>query len=486
MSAAEPSASEWARRLRAGELSAVELAGRQLALLHEADARLNAVAAVDDALVLRDAAEADRRRAAGDDGLLLGLPISVKDSLAAAGLPCLTGSVARAGNVPDSDATVVARAKRAGAVVLAKTTVPEYMWSYETESVAHGRTLNAYDPARTSGGSSGGEGVLIAAGGSMLGIGTDGGGSIRIPSHYNGIAGLRPSARLVPETGCWPSSREAGMLDMVAVGPMARSVADLALLLGVIAGGDAIDPFVGPAEVGDYRGVAIQGLRVGFYADDGAWPATTETRAAVEHAARTLGDAGAVVEEVAPPPVAEAVDLFFTMMAADGGARARADLAAAGGRHVPQMVWLLEHLRQQALSAGEYFDAVARWAALRARMQAFVGRYDVVVSPVAPGPAPLHGCRPGDDLPVETYAPWANAMAHSIAGVPVAVVPVASERGLPLGVHIAARQFGDHVALAVAAALEEALGGYAAVSWPLLGPHDRGQTPIVRGPEVSP
>ena len=183
-----------------------------------------------------------------------------------AGLPCLTGSAAREGNVPDADATVVERVKRAGAVVLAKTTVPEYMWSYETESVPHGRTLNAFDPARTSGGSSGGEAALIGGGGSLLGIGTDGGGSIRVPSHYNGIAGLRPSARLVPETGCWPASRETGMLDMACVGPMARTVADLAMTLAVIAGGDGIDPFVGPAQLGDHRGVAIAGLRVGFYA----------------------------------------------------------------------------------------------------------------------------------------------------------------------------------------------------------------------------
>ena len=247
-----------------------------------------------------------------------------------------------------------------------------------------------------------------------------------MPSHYNGSAGLRPSTRLVPETGCWPSSRATGMLDTSAVGPMARSAGDLALLLPMIAGGDGIDPFVGPAHVGDHRAVAIEGLRVGFYPDDGAWPATRETRAAVERAAAVLGEAGAQVTEVAPPPVAESVDMFFKMMAADGGARARADLAPAGGRHVPQMTWLLENLAQHALSAGELFDVLEQWAAYRARMHAFIAPYDVVLSPVAPGPAPLHGCRPGDDQPVETYLPWANAMAHSAAGVPVAVVPVAT------------------------------------------------------------
>jgi Asp-tRNA(Asn)/Glu-tRNA(Gln) amidotransferase A subunit family amidase len=258
------------------------------------------------------------------------------------------------------------------------------------------------------------------------------------------------------------------MLDMAAVGPMARSVADLAMTLGVIAGGDGIDPFVGPAQVGDYRSVDIAGLRVAFYADDGAWPATAGTRAAVVRAAGALAGAGAHVEEIAPPPVADAVAMFFTMMAADGGARARADVAGAEGRHVPQMTWLLENLAQHELSAGEFFGVLERWSAFRALMQRLISQHDVVISPVAPGPAPLHGCRPGDDQPVETYLPWANAMAHSIAGVPVAVVPVSSERGLPLGVHIAAPQFRDHVALAAAAAVEQATGGYAGVSWPLL------------------
>jgi amidase len=185
-------------------------------------------------------------------------------------------------------------------------------------------------------------------------------------------------------------------------------------------------------------------------------------------AADALRDAGAQVEEVVPPLLADSVDLFFSMMAADGGARARSDLAAANGRHVPQMTWLLENLREQAMSAEQFFDVLTTWGAFRARMQGFIGAYDVVLSPVTPGPAPLHGCRPGDDHEIESYLPWANAMAHSIAGVPVAVVPVARERGLPLGVGIAGRAFHDHVALAAAAAVEERLGGYAVVSWPLL------------------
>jgi amidase len=468
MTGERASAHELLDRLAARELSARELTDGCLERLERAGS-LNAVAAVDPDAVRAEADRADAARAAGDERPLLGLPVTIKDSLAVAGLTRRCGSYALEHDRPGEDATAVARLRAAGAVILAKTAVPEYMWSYETESAIQGRTVSPYDPARTPGGSSGGEAALIAAGVSPLGLGTDGGGSIRVPSHYCGIVGIRPSARLVPETGCWPVTRETGMIDMSTIGPMARSVDDVALALRLIAGEDGIDPFVGPAAVGDHRAVDVASLRVGFYAEDGVWPSTAATAAAVRAAAGALAAAGAEVSEVAPPPLEEATELFFAMMAADGGARARADLAAAGGRHVEQMTWLLDTLRESALSAEGYFDLVGRWSAFRARVRTFVAAHDVVVAPVTPGPAPLHGCRPGDDGPLETYLPWANVQAYSIAGLPGAVVPVLAERGLPLGVQIVAGAFRDHVALAAAAAVEEASGGYAAVSAPLLG-----------------
>jgi amidase len=468
VSGPEPSATEWLRRLEAEELSAVELATHQLELLEAADTRVAAVAAVDGDRVLGQAKEADARRAGGERAPLLGLPVTIKDSLAVAGMPHLSGSVAREGNVANEDATVVARLRAAGAIVLAKSAVPEYTWSYETESVSHGRTRNPYDPERTSGGSSGGEAALIASGASPLGLGTDGGGSIRVPSHYCGIAGLRPTARLVPETGAWPSTRDTGMLDMATIGPMARSVVDLALALDVIAGGDGIDPFVGSAPRRAPEAVDLRALRVAFHDEDGAWPSTPETKAAIRTAAELLGERGARVDEIEPPQITEATDLFFGMMAADGGAKARADLAPAGGRHIEQMAWLLDNLGEYTLSAEGFFELVGRWSILRTRLRLLFEDYDVVLSPVTPGPAPLHGCVPGTDETVETYLPWANVQAYSISGLPVAVVPVGTERGLPLGVHIAARDFRDDIALAAAAAVEEGTGGYAGVSWPLL------------------
>jgi amidase len=467
--APHPTAAEWLGKLEAGEVSARELTESVLGRIEEADARLNAVAAIDGDAALAEADAADARRAAGETAPLLGLPLTIKDTLAAAGLPFRSGSFAREHNVASEDATVVARLRAAGATVVAKTAVPEYAWSYETESALQGRTLNPFDPARTSGGSSGGEGALLGADASIAGIGTDGGGSIRVPSHYNGIVGLRPTVGLVPETGCWPTTRDTGMLDMVCIGPMGRSVGDVALLLHTIAGRDGVDPFVGAEGYSaDHHAVEVASLRVGFYTQDGVWPASTETQDAVLRAAGALGFAGAQVDEVAPPPLEEATDLFFRMMAADGGARARADLAPAGGRHTEQMLFVLDLTKDFALSADGLFELLGRWAAFRSRMRQFVAGYDVVLSPVTPAPAPLHGCQPGDE-PLESYVPWSNVMAYTMAGGPVAVVPAGTDGGMPVGVHIAASPFCDHIALAAAAAVEWGLGGYAGVSAPLLG-----------------
>jgi Asp-tRNA(Asn)/Glu-tRNA(Gln) amidotransferase A subunit family amidase len=456
---AEPiSAGGWLRRLAARELSAQELVTHVLARLDAVEA-LNAVAARDDEAALAAAAAADAARSGGDERPLLGLPVSIKDSLATSGLRTASGSRARARHVPDRDATVVARLRAAGAIVVCKSAVPEYTWAYETESALQGRTLNPHAPERTCGGSSGGEAALLGADASIVGIGTDGGGSIRVPSHYCGVVGHRPTAGLVPETGCWPSTRDTGMLDINGVGPMARFVADLALLLPLVAGADGQDPFVHAAAAPTSAGPPAPGLRIGFYTDDGVWPTTDATRRAVERAARALASARHEVAETPPPGVAEATDLFFALMAADGGARAREDLAGAD-RHVPSFARLLEDLRPLAVDAAGFFELVRRLYAFRQRVRAFVGRFDLVLAPVAAGPAPLHGRSPGDDAEADSYLPFNYTHAYSLAGLPVTVIRAGDEGGLPLGVQIVAGAFRDELSLLVAGALEEALGSF--------------------------
>lgn len=459
----EPSARAWRDRLRAGELSSRELVSRVLERLEHAHA-LNAVVAVDADATLAAADAADAARSAGDDRSLLGLPITIKDSIETHDLPTASGSFAREGFRAAVDATVVQRLRDEGAVIVAKTNVPEYTWSYETENALFGRTVHPADPARTPGGSSGGEAAVLGADASLVGIGSDGGGSIRVPSHYCGIVGLRPTAGLVPETGVWPSTRTTGMVDMNSVGPMARFVEDLALLLPVIAGADGVDPFVHGMPVEPPSSIGVPGLRVGFYDDDRVVAPDAATKAAVRTAAEALSHGGCAVDETHPPDVSDATDLFFGMMAADGGARARADLAPAAGRHVPQITRLLDDLREHALDAAGYFALVEQWAACRARVRAFVSSYDVVLAPVTTGAAPLHGHEPGSGRPLESYDAFNYTHTYSIAGLPVAVVPAGrDDDGLPIGVQVIAPPFRDGVALAIAAKLEQALGGFALV-----------------------
>lgn len=455
--AGHPTAAELVASLARREISSRELAVEYLERIEAVNTVLNAVVHLDAERTIAEAEAADITLGRGERRPLLGLPMSIKDSIAVADRPCLSGSFAREGHVPKDDATVVSRLRAAGAVILCKTNVPEYTWSVETDNPVFGRTNNPYDPARTSGGSSGGEAALQAVGASPAGIGSDGLNSIRVPAHFCGTTGIRPTAGTVPETGTWPPTRCTGMLDMSTLGPMAASVEDLALVLPVIAGPDEIDPLAGAAPLRDQIDVKVAGLRVGYYVDDGISTPTFGTRAAVEHAAHALAGAGARVDEAKPPSLIDVPEIAFRMMAADGGAQARADLAPARGRHVPQMARLLEDIAPFELSAAEFFALMGRWAALRSSIRRFVSRFDVVLCPVAAGPAPLHGCRPSDGGELTSYDEYGYSFAYAIAGLPAASVPAGGERGLPIGVQVVARAFRDDVALGVASYLESAL-----------------------------
>lgn len=453
----KPTARELVEALARGDVSSRELAIAYLDRIEQVNPLVNASVHVDPERTLAEADAADVALRHGEQRPLLGLPVSVKDSIAVAGMPCLSGSFAREGLWPAADATVVARLREAGAIVLCKTNVPEYTWSVETDNAISGRTNNPYDLDRTAGGSSGGEAALHAVDAAPVGIGSDGLNSIRVPAHFCGTVGLRPTAGLVPETGAWPPTKCTGMVDMSTIGPMGSSVDDLALLLPLIAGPDGVDPLVAAVPLGDFRAVSLAGRRIGFYVSDGVSEATPGTCAAVQRAARALADAGAETEETVPPSLIEVPDIAFRMMAADGGARARADLAPAGGRHHPQVDWLLESLRPFALTAEGFFELMERWAALRSALRRFVSSYDAILCPVAAGPAPRHGCRPSDDGELTSHDEYAYSFAYAIAGLPSASVPCGGERGLPIGVQVVAPAYRDDVTLAVAAALESAL-----------------------------
>ena len=247
---------EMASAIRSGDVSSVELVAACLRRIEFVNPIINAVVRLaDDALEAAARADADRRRRVVH-GPLHGIPFTIKDSLDTAGIITTAGTVGWAHRVPERDATVVARIKAAGGILLGKTNTPEFTWANDTDNLVYGRTSNPYDIDRSPGGSSGGSAAIVAAGGSPFDIGSDTGDSIRHPSHVCGVAGLKPTSGRVPRTGHHPSYR--GILEsLTQLGPIARRVDDLALILPVIAGPDGEDPHVAPVALGDPADVAI-------------------------------------------------------------------------------------------------------------------------------------------------------------------------------------------------------------------------------------
>jgi amidase len=289
------SAVEMAVQVRARVISPVELVDTHLGRIAELncgrESKLNAYVHVD-----VDAARAQAKIAeaavgssshADSLGALHGVPISVKSSVDVAGWPCECGSRLRKGYVLSEDATLVGRLRAAGAILLGNTNVPEFLMAYETDNSLYGRTNSPWDLERTPGGSSGGEAAAIAAGCSAGGVGSDGGGSIRIPAHFSGICGLKPTPGRVPSTGHYPAS--AGpFAQLGVVGPMGRTVADVSRLFAVMAGYDIGDPASAPVPLRVWSDEEIVKLRVAYFEDDGVTAVTAETAAAVRAAAEAL------------------------------------------------------------------------------------------------------------------------------------------------------------------------------------------------------
>lgn len=423
--------------------------------MQSANRRLNALVAENWTRSLEQAGRADALRRSGSALPLLGLPVTVKDSIETCDYPCTGGSHARAHFIPERDAPSVARLRAAGAIIVGKTNVPEYSSSYETDNLLFGRTRHPRDPERTAGGSSGGEGALLGADASIVGLGLDGGGSIRVPSHYCGTVGIRPTVGRVPDTGSWPQTRETGYRDLMCIGPMARYVEDLILLLPVISGPDGMDPYAAPVPLGDPHGVNVRSLRIGFYDHDGLARVSPQTATAVERAAALLAKQGARVERVTPPDLSEATALFLMAAGADGGDRIRRDLAQAGGKHTAQFQALLDAFGS-SLHLTDFFDLQERLFDFRRRYRAFAHDYDILICPVTTGPAPRHGQPPWGIAPgdYDRYEGFNHSHALSLAGMPVVAVPAGNQDGLPIGVQIIARPYEEQVALAAALAVE--------------------------------
>jgi amidase len=446
--------------IRTGEVSAVEAVEACLERIAAVNERLNAVVAFADDAITR-AVEADARRTRGDAlGPLHGVPFTLKDSLDTAGVVTTAGTIGWRDRVPDRDATVAARLRAAGAILLGKTNTPEFTWSDETDNDVYGRTSNPYDLDRTPGGSSGGAAAIVAAGGSPFDIGSDTGDSIRQPAHVCGIAGLKPTQGRVPRTGHWPGF--AGLVaGLQQLGPLARRVDDLALLLPIVAGPDDVDPHVAPVPLGDPDAVQVAALHVVAFTDNGILTPTPETVATVEAAAAALTAAGARIEWRLPPALDDAFRTWDRLIQDDGHAWLQRLIEAAGtpgwGSYATRG-WIDP---KRPVGADSLSALVEHADGVRSRLLHWFahedGGADLIVCPVMPRPAIRHG---------ESTAPWFGdtySDVHNLTGWPAVVVrggTSSDEPPLPIGVQLVARPWRDDVALAAARIVEAASGGW--------------------------
>jgi amidase len=410
-----------ARAIRTKKVSSLEVVRAHLEHIHTVNPRLNAVVFATAESALKQARAADRRNTRKNvPGPLHGVPFTAKDIFDTAGLPTTAGLRMLRSNIPDRDATVVARMREAGAILIGKTNCPPGGTGGDSWNPLHGGTRNPYDIARSPGASSSGEAAIIAAGGSPLGIGSDSGGSLRMPAHYCGIAALKPTTGLVPGTGAY--GLVGGLTDPRSqVGPMARFVADLVLVLPLLVGPDGIDSGVVPVPLAK-RTPNLKELKVAWYSDDGMAKPTHAIAAVVRAAAHALSDAGCEVTEARPPGLHEA-------------------------HQVTLGYWGDKRMSHERL--------FKRWDSFRSGMLGFMSGFDLILSPVAPDIAPPYRAK---IIPAHLFS---YTIPYSLSGNPCVVVRAGtSPEGLPIGVQVVARNWHDDVALRAAHAIERALGGW--------------------------
>jgi amidase len=444
---------------RTGQISVTELAEAHIRQIERLNPELNAFADFD---AERVRAEARRLDAAPEPrGPLHGLPVTVKSSIATAGYRCEIGSLLHKGETANEDAVVVARLRAAGALILGTTNCPEFLMAYETANRLHGRTRNPWDLERSPGGSSGGESAAIAAGMSAAGLGSDSGGSVRVPAHFTGICSMKPTPGRIPGRGHLPPC--VGPFAILgAIGPMARTMGDVALLFRALSGQDPLDPVSPPVALRNPGPDELRARAIGYFEDDGLVPVTHETRAAVNDAAQALREAGFRVEPFRPRTLEQLRKLWRTFFVQCGAMFYEPEIRGKQERLSPIFKEFLSIAEASGpINATELLNAWAGLDVLRARTLEEMSEFSVLLCPAAAIPAFRHDERTWTIdgasvryLDAVRYTQWFNALA-----CPAAVVPVGrSSEGLPIGVQIAARPFEDEIALGIAAVVDAAFG----------------------------
>ena len=457
------SATELARRIRNEEVSPGEVVEAHLSRIKQVNPVLNAITDFQAESARDQACRAEQQLMSGGPiGPLHGVPLTIKSSIEVEGFLCECGTKLRKGIVAERDATLVTSLKKAGAIILGTTNTPEFLMAYETDNYIYGRTNNPWNLDYTAGGSSGGEAAAIASGCSAGGFGSDGGGSVRVPAHFSGICGLKPTPGVIPRTGHWPACLGPSAF-LGLIGPMARTVEDVRLLLEVTAGVEHHDPSAAPVEMRAPSEAELRSLKVGWFADDGRHPVTPETRQAVERAAKALEDQGLAVEQVRLTGLEQAPDLWWTLFGVVATTALKPIVAGREDELHPFSKSLMATQEEaNQMTYERFLDAWVNRDRVRAKLLGQMEEYRVLLCPTASIPAFQHGERSwtiaGQN--VRYPEPFVYSQIFNLLGNPGAVVPAGqSAEGLPIGVQLVGRPFEDEIALSVAAKIEEALGG---------------------------
>lgn len=453
------STKQLATMIKSGEMTSVQLTKMFYNRIDEVNPKINAVVMMCRERAMMEAEQADEMTAKGKSkGPLHGVPMTIKDSLETEGVISTGGTMGRKNFIPGEDATVVSRLRQAGAILIGKTNTPEFTLSGTTANLIYGMTSNPYKKGYSPGGSSGGAGAIIAAGGSPMDIGSDFGGSIRGPAHFCGISGLKPTTGRVPRTGHIVDY--GGLFDAYQVlGPLSRWVEDLDYILPIISGPDRIDAAIHPVPLGNTDTVDLSSLKYAWFIDHGSKESCTDaTVSAIEDVVAMLRGANFSLKQDAPvEQIRRAEKIRYAMSAADGRAWVRRLVEREGTRTTHPLLRLGD--AEDMVSAEEFTAMVERLDASRSEMLQWLKSYDIIVCPVDSSPA-----EPNPETferGMRDPKSYGYRGIFNLTGWPAAVVRAGtSPDGLPIGVQIVGRPWMEHQVLAVASFIEAQTGGW--------------------------